>query len=123
MGRADGSNEMSTNIEVNGVVIVNSRHVDIFTREHLETWARIVVCEDERDEFIGWTIDQIEEDETLLELGWPSLFRSFQGHATGTKRTGHCDYCQEFGQLKTVKRDGEDSNYYCLKCVVNGDAE
>ena len=35
---------------------------------------------------------------------------------------GACDFCQEVGPLKEVKRKG-DVNFYCIPCVIDGNAE
>ena len=34
---------------------------------------------------------------------------------------GPCDFCEEEGPLRAVKREG-DVNYYCIVCHVEGNA-
>jgi hypothetical protein len=50
--------------------------MDDFTRRHLDAYIA-TIWEDEREAFERYAIESLELDPTLVDLGWPSLYRAF----------------------------------------------
>jgi hypothetical protein len=52
--------------------------IDSYTIAHLAAWVDSAVWEDEAEDFTRWALEQIEDDPTLADYGWPSLYRAYQ---------------------------------------------
>ena len=51
--------------------------MDTFTLDHLADWCQENAWDDEALKFESWAIEQVNNDPTLADYGWPSLYRSF----------------------------------------------
>jgi len=53
--------------------------MDDRTREHLNAWIERGGCwPDEAGSFREWVADQLDDDPTLADLGWPNLLASWR---------------------------------------------
>lgn len=53
--------------------------LDAFTIRHLAAYVAEAVHENDRDAFSAWALETLNDDPTLADLGWPSLYRTWQG--------------------------------------------
>ena len=51
--------------------------VDAFTVRHLSEYAAVCCWPGEADAFTAWALDQLAEDPTLADMGWPALYRAW----------------------------------------------
>jgi len=51
---------------------------DTFTVNHLDAYIEATCFEDEREGFRAFALAQIEDDPTLLDIGWPTLLRHYR---------------------------------------------
>jgi hypothetical protein len=52
--------------------------MDQFTFDHLVAWMDSAVRDEYRSAFLAWVVDQVEDDPTLADLGWPALYRVWE---------------------------------------------
>lgn len=55
----------------------DSPTVDAFTLRHLSSYIDQCVFDDDRESFTTWVLAQLADDATLVDLGWPSLYRTW----------------------------------------------
>ena len=51
--------------------------VEAYTLRHLDEYVDRVIWNDEADAFTVWAREQLREDPTLAELGWPMLYQTW----------------------------------------------
>lgn len=52
--------------------------MDDFTFNHLHEWATDHVYDHELFDFMGYANTAINDDPTLVDVGWPSIYRTFR---------------------------------------------
>lgn len=57
--------------------------MDEFTKNSLSEWVTINVYPEDSQPFIDWAIQQTEDDPTIVNIGWPSLFHTFSKYFHG----------------------------------------
>lgn len=51
--------------------------MDEWTRNHLNEWTDQIAWEDERVAFVSYVERSAEDDPTITDIGWPSLYSAF----------------------------------------------
>lgn len=52
--------------------------MDAWTRNHLQEYADRVAYDDEREAFIAYVERSVEDDPTIVDMGWPILLEGFR---------------------------------------------
>ena len=52
--------------------------MDTFTRNHLQQYADYTAFDDEREGFVAYVVDALEDDPSLAEMGWPAMLRNYR---------------------------------------------
>ena len=57
--------------------------MDDFTRQHLATYAEHICYDDEREGFIAYVEQALDDDPRLADMGWPGMLKSYRRKVDG----------------------------------------